>query len=141
MPQNATTAGDNRGRAGNLDTACGSNSGSTQNFQADSRPRLRLISFKPLVKNSLRGFAEVEFPNGLRLLDCPVLVSNGKAWCSLPSKPLIDREGRQKRDANGKPAFSPVLEWRDRDLANRFSEAVVGLVREAHPGALEGDSR
>jgi hypothetical protein len=30
-----------------------------------------------------------------------------------------------------------VLEWRDEDLSNRFSDTVVSLVIEAHPGALD----
>jgi hypothetical protein len=102
-----------------------------------ARPRLRLLNFKPVAKNSLRGFAAVELPIGLRILDIPVLVSHGKVWAALPGKPQLDQDGRHKRDANGKAAYSPVLEWKDRDLANRFSDAVVELVRAAHPGDLK----
>jgi len=29
-----------------------------------------------------------------------------------------------------------VLRWRDRELSNRFSQAVVALVRQAHPNDL-----
>jgi hypothetical protein len=56
---------------------------------APDRPRLRLISFKPLTKGALRGFAHVELPSGLRITDCPVLISNGKTWATLPSKPVL----------------------------------------------------
>jgi hypothetical protein len=105
-----------------------------------TRPKMRLVSWKPLIKNSLRGFATIELPIGLRMFDVPVLVSNGKAWASLPSKPQIDKDGQHKRDANGKPAYAPILEWRDRDLADGFSAAVVALIRDAHPEALEDAS-
>jgi hypothetical protein len=98
---------------------------------------MRLLSFKPLVKNSLRGFGEFELSNGLRLIDCPVLVTNGKAWVALPSKPVLDRDGRQKTDANGKAVYVPVVQWRDRNLADRFSEAAIELIRAAHPDALD----
>jgi hypothetical protein len=54
----------------------------------------------------------------------------------LPSKPQIDRDGRQKTDTNGRAVYAPVLEWRDRGLADRFSAAVVELVLQAHPEAL-----
>jgi hypothetical protein len=98
---------------------------------------MRLLSWKPLVKGSLRGFATVELPIGLKICDCPVLVSNGKAWATLPSKPQIDRDGRQKTDVNGKPAYASILEWKSRDLSERFSEAVIALVHAAYPLILE----
>jgi hypothetical protein len=101
-------------------------------------PRMKLMSFRPLVKNSLRGFVSLELPNGLRLLECPVLVSHGKAWVSLPGRPILDENGRHKRDLNDKLQYAPVIQWRDRDLSDRFSDAVIALIREAHPGALDG---
>jgi hypothetical protein len=97
---------------------------------------MRLISWKPLVKNSLRGFATVELPIGLKIVDCPVLVSNGKAWASLPTKPVLDRDGKHVKP-DGKPQYSAILEWKSRGLADRFSEAVVELVRQTHPGDLD----
>jgi hypothetical protein len=104
---------------------------------AAAAPRqMRLVGWRPLTKGSLRGFASIELPIGLKIFDVPVLVGKNGPWASLPSKPQIDREGRQKTGADGKAAFSPVLEWRDRDLANRFSEAVVALVLAQHPDAL-----
>jgi hypothetical protein len=97
--------------------------------------RLRLIAWRTLVKGALRGFATVELPIGLRIADCPVLVSKGKAWASLPSKPVHD--GRQKINANRKPAYVAVLEWNTRTLQDQFSTTVVELVRRAYPGALD----
>jgi hypothetical protein len=103
-----------------------------------SARKMRLLSFKPLIKNSLRGFGELELASGLRLIDCPVLVSHGKAWVALPSKSMVDQNGQQKRDPNGKPAYVPVVQWRDRDLQDRFSAAAIELIRAAHPQALDG---
>ena len=100
-------------------------------------PTIALVAWRPLVKGALRGFATVELPIGLKLVDCPVLVSNGKAWVSLPSKPVLDRDGRQKIDANGKPAYVPVLEWRSRELGDRFSEIGIAAIRRIYPGALD----
>jgi hypothetical protein len=100
------------------------------------RPKLRLLSWKPLVKNNLRGFATVELPIWLKIHHIPVLVGRNGPWASLPSKPQLDRDGRQKTDANGKAAFAPVLEWRSREMSERFSKAVVALVRAAHPDDL-----
>ena len=105
---------------------------------ATQRPRtIALVGWRPMAKGALRGFATVELPIGLKLIDCPVLVSKGKAWVNVPAKPVLDRDGQQKIEANGKPAYVPVLEWRSRDLADRFSAAVVELVQRAHPGSLD----
>jgi hypothetical protein len=104
--------------------------------QTPEPKRARLISWKVFRKNSLRGFAVVELPIGLRIHDIPILASHNKIWASLPAKPQIDRDGQHKRDANGKPVYVPVLEWKDRDLAVRFSQAVVALVRAEYPEDL-----
>src|SRR4051812_20712850 len=96
------------------------------------RPRLRLISFKPLRKNSLIGFASVELPMGLKLFDSPVLTSNGKTRASLPSKPVLGADGKQV-EVYGKRQYASILEWRDRDLSDRFSQAVVDAVRAEYP--------
>jgi hypothetical protein len=93
---------------------------------------MRLISWKSLVKNSLRGFATIELPIGLKIVDFPVLVSNGKAWVSLPTKPVIDRDGKHVKP-DGKPQYSAMLEWKNRDLGDRFLAAVIELVRAAYP--------
>lgn len=44
-------------------------------------------------------------------------------------------KGRHARPG-GKAQFAAVLEWRNRQLADRFSAAVVELIRAAHPNAL-----
>jgi hypothetical protein len=86
--------------------------------------RMRLISFKPMEKGALRGFASIELPIGLKVHDVPVLVGKNGSWASLPSKPLLDNCGQYKRDPNGKAMYVPVLEWRDRELSDKLSAAV-----------------
>jgi hypothetical protein len=100
--------------------------------------QLRLVGFQPKIKGALRGFCTVELlPLGLRIIDCPVLVSRGKAWCALPSKPQIDSEGRLRKDINGKAQYVALVEWASRELRDRFSNAVIELIRARHPGALD----
>ena len=102
------------------------------------QPRLKLLSVKPIAKNGLACFASIELGIGLRLFDVPVF-SGGQngPWAGLPRKPQLDRERRQRLDINGKPSFEMVAEWRDRATSSRFSDAVVGLVRAAHPDLFE----
>jgi hypothetical protein len=89
---------------------------------------------------TLRGFADVELPNSFQIDDVAVHVRDGRTWASLPARPMLDQDGRQVvRD--GKAQYATILRWRTRDLADRFSAAVVELVRAAHPGALDGVGR
>jgi DNA-binding cell septation regulator SpoVG len=97
---------------------------------------MRLVSFKPLVKGALRGFANVELPNGLRIDDCPICVGGNGAWAALPSKPVLDREGKQV-ETDGKRQYAALLHWPDRETQDRWSDAVVALVRQAHSEALQ----
>jgi hypothetical protein len=99
---------------------------------------MALVAWRRLAKGTLRGFASVELPIGLRLIDCPVYVGKSGAFAALPSKPRIDKEGRKRTDPNGKPAYAPVLEWRSRALRERFSEVVIAAFRRMYPGALDG---
>jgi hypothetical protein len=39
---------------------------------------MRLLKWRPLVKNSLRGFVDIELPNGLQIREIPVCESHGK---------------------------------------------------------------
>jgi hypothetical protein len=101
-------------------------------------PRMRLVSRKSIAKRNLRGFATIELPIRLKLVEGAVFVSTSGARASMPAKPL-DREGRLRIGGDGKPSCSPVVESRGRDLNNRCSAAVVAMVSAAHPEAFSGD--
>lgn len=94
-----------------------------------------LLGWRPLTKGNLRGFAKVRLGRALVINDIPVLNSSGKAWASMPGKPLVDRDGQPMRDSRGKARFSPVLEWSDRDSSDRFSAAVVEAIARKHGAA------
>jgi hypothetical protein len=74
---------------------------------------------------------------GLTIRDMAVLVSKNGPF-TLPSKPQLDKEGRQKMGIDVKATYVPAIEWRTRDLADGFSAAMVELVQRAHPDALNG---
>jgi len=96
---------------------------------------LEIVEWKPMSRNSLRGFATVRLRNGLVIKDVTVHASHGKRWASLPSKPLVDKDGNAQRGQDGKIRYVPMLEWPSRDVSDRFSEAVVAAIEAAHPGA------
>jgi hypothetical protein len=96
---------------------------------------LRLRDFRAISKNTLRGFATFEFPNGLVIYDMPAHTKNGKSWVSFPSAPQIDNGGVKKID--GKLQYKRLIEWKDRDLSDRFSVAAVAVINRDKPGVLE----
>jgi hypothetical protein len=51
---------------------------------------MRFVSWKPVHRASLRGFATVELPIGLRFVHCPVFVGSNGPWVALSSKPVLD---------------------------------------------------
>jgi hypothetical protein len=90
---------------------------------------MRLLSWRPFVKGSLRGFATVQLPIGLKIDEVPVFVGDKGGWANLPGKPILDADGRHKIDANSKPVHAALAEWRNHELADGFSHAVVAAVR------------
>ena len=107
--------------------------------QKQARPGLRLLDFTPVRKNSLRGFATVRLPIGLVINDVVVRQGGraGRAWALLPSKAMLDANGRVLRDDAGKIRYAPVLGWAASERREEFSRRVVDLVRQAHPEAFD----
>jgi hypothetical protein len=103
------------------------------------QPRMKLLGFKPFVKNSLRGFVEVELGIGLQIKGATLQVTEGRAWIGMPARPMIGADGQPIiNQTNGKPAYQPILGWRNKALSDAFSKAVVKLILEQHPDALDG---
>jgi hypothetical protein len=100
---------------------------------------LALVEWKPMPRNSLRGFASVRLGASLIIRDVTVHCSHGRRWAGMPGKPLLQADGSAKRGQNGKPTYVPVMEWASKEAADRFSDAVIAAIEREHPGATEGD--
>jgi hypothetical protein len=101
----------------------------------DRPTRMRVISFRPLVRNTLRGFIEIELPSGLRVREISIHESHGKRWAGLPARPVLTADGRHSV-LNGKKQYASLLEWKSRDLSDEFSRRIIQLVQERHPEAF-----
>jgi len=74
--------------------------------------------------------------------EIPVILSQtGNPFSMLPSTPILDQDGRQRRDDNGRPRYSVILKWRTRGLQTRFSEVVIALILQEYPEALDEGGR
>lgn len=97
---------------------------------------LILREWRPMARNTLIGsFADISLPIGLEIDDVAVHVSHGRAWVSLPGRPVLDADG-QHVGPGGKKRWATLLRWSDRAIAARFGEVVIELVHAMDPDAL-----
>src|SRR5262249_39001442 len=90
---------------------------------------IRASDFKPMERNTLRGFVTLHLPSGLVLRDCTYHRQGESEWIGLPGKPQLDAEGRHRRDHDtNKALYSPVVEIPDRRARERFQAAALGAV-------------
>jgi hypothetical protein len=101
----------------------------------------RILDWRPLRKNSLLGFAKVEMPSGMIVADVTILTSERGPWASPPSKPMVDRAGTVVKDQNGKIRYSPIIEFRSKEIRDKFSENVIAALHSSHPEALLQEDR
>lgn len=98
-----------------------------------------LLEWRSMKRNTLRGFAKVRIGKSLTVSDVSVHTSHGRRWASMPSKPIVSTDGQLQRDEVGKVKYVPILQWDDKETADRFSEAVIAAVEAKHPGETQAD--
>jgi len=95
--------------------------------------------FKPVVRNTLRGFADIRIAEmRLDIKDVAIYAKGESRWAALAANPMIDRTGVVIRDATtGKIQYANIFEFTDRATRDAFSRAVIAAVLELVPDALE----
>ena len=101
---------------------------------------VRVENFTRRRSNTLIGFVDLLIPElRLRIREATIHEANGRRWVGLPGKPVLDEAARHKREPNGKWVYVPMAEWRDRDASDRFSAAVLEILKQKYPHALDGE--
>lgn len=96
---------------------------------------VHILSWRPVVKGSLRGFCVVQIGQ-LKINDVSVWTKDDRSWASMPSKPMIGRDGPIMDNKTGKPRYSAICEWANKDSGERFSESVIAAIERIQPGCL-----
>src|SRR5215467_4897625 len=91
------------------------------------RRTMQLLEWREVRRNTLVGFATVALPIGLVIRDITVHNKGGARWASMPAKPVLDGDGKH-HVVDGRRQYTPVVEWRDRALAEEFSRRLVALI-------------
>ena len=102
------------------------------------RTRPRLLGWRPVSKNSLLGFAKVQFSSGLTIDEIAVHRAGSRVWASPPSRPWIEND-IVMRDEYGKPRYQPLISFANHGVQASWSRQVLRAVRDAHPDLLPDD--
>jgi hypothetical protein len=86
-------------------------------------PKIIISNYRPINKNTLQGTFDLKFrAMNLIIKGCMWHITNGRDWIAFPSKEYTQ---------NGERKYQNILDWGDRDTADRFYAAVVPLVKSA----------
>src|SRR5690349_16480409 len=96
----------------------------------------KIRAWRPVRKGALLGFCQVAMPSGMILIDVTILTGERGPWASPPARPMTDRDGTPLRDERNKVRYAPVIEFSSRNIRDRWSKAVIEVMRVAHPEAL-----
>jgi hypothetical protein len=103
---------------------------------------IECVSFRPLLKNTLRGFAVIRIPELHLIINDVAIHQKGKAhWAQLPAKPML-KDGQAVIDPEtGKTKYVSMIASDHVGTRNAFSQRVAAAVIEhAGPQALEAAS-
>jgi hypothetical protein len=92
--------------------------------------RVRVQEFRLLRRNSLRRFATVQFHSGLIVAENAIHVLGSRVWAAPPSRPMIDRDGAELRDEEGKIRYVPVISFQTHGVRSSWSRQIIAA--EAH---------
>jgi hypothetical protein len=93
--------------------------------------------FRPLVRNTLRGFASITIADmRLTIHDIAIHEKGDARWAQLPAKAQI-KDGELVHDRDGKIQYWPVMEFDSRAVRDAFSAAVVRALLEFAPAAFD----
>jgi hypothetical protein len=93
--------------------------------------------FHPLVRNTLRGFAEISIAElRLTIRDVAIHQKGEARWAQLPAKPQV-KDGALVKDATGKVQYVNVMEFDSRAVRDAFSRVVIDAVLNRAPEAFD----
>jgi hypothetical protein len=97
-------------------------------------------SFHPLVRNTLRGFAEITIAEmRLTIRDVAIHQKSAARWAQLPAKPQV-KDGALVRDpGSGKIQYTPIMEFDSRAVRDAFSRVVIDALLEFAPAAFDDE--
>ena len=92
--------------------------------------RMTVSNVKTINKGSLVAFFDLEFTGmKLTICGCMYMKKGENEWVSFPTRPYQGQDGQTK--------YAWILKWENKELSDRFSAAVVPLVKAMLPKSEE----
>jgi hypothetical protein len=86
--------------------------------------------FKPVPRNSLKGFARVRLPSGMIFHDVAVHLSGETWWASPAAKPIAKA---------GKAEWQQIVTFVSKAKRDFFSAGVIAALRISHPEVFDDE--
>jgi hypothetical protein len=83
----------------------------------------KITNARRLDKGALVGAFDLELPSGLKILGVMLFERDGKRGVGFPSKPFVKTDGTK--------TYAKLLEFANREAADRFKAAVLPLAEGA----------
>jgi len=90
---------------------------------------MKVLDFRPVDKNTLKGFFTLELPSGLLIHDMCLHEKNSKRWVSFPARPYTAKDGTEK--------WARIVDIPDRDRWGQFNRQALDAVAKFQPPAAE----
>jgi hypothetical protein len=101
-----------------------------------SKHAITCVGWKPLVRNTLRGFASIRISEiNLTIHDVAIHEKGESRWAALPARPQLKDGMAITKD--GKIQYATLLEFSDHGTRNAFSQAVIRAVLDFAPSAFD----
>jgi hypothetical protein len=107
------------------------------------RPTIQILRWRPFTNPSgpVLGLLDLELPSGLQILDIRFGIGpRGTAYLMMPSEKMRDRDDRVLLDDRNKPRWRCFVDFRNKDVRERFQDQVLEALRRAHPELFAGES-
>lgn len=96
----------------------------------------RLLAWRTMAKNTLLGFAKVQFTSGLIIDEIAVHRSGSRVWAAPPARAWIDNDALV-RDERGRLKYQPLIDFANHGVRASWSRQVITALRDAQPELLK----
>lgn len=101
------------------------------------RTPARLLDWRPLRKNTLVGFAKVQFTSGLIVGEIAVHQNGSRVWAAPPARPMLDNNATIL-DERGRPRYQQIVDFANHGVRASWSRQVIRALIEVHPDLFPG---
>jgi hypothetical protein len=92
----------------------------------------------PHRSGAMLRFLAVQLASGIVVNELKLTTGANGPWIAMPAQKQFDHVGNPRFDADGKPIFNQIIEFRDHATADRFGAMVLELIRSEYTDALDG---